>query len=440
MSNDYKTGPHDYLESADGQRVPLYIIRFDKTGQCLNPQARNRLLAEAAHHSDAFLFAHGWNNDWSTALKRYRHFFAGYTDMRRQYKLPMPENYKPLLAGVVWPSTALVFGESEKGPKGENAAAMAAIMERQAQEEVEALADFLASEEERAQLRALANHDELSDEQARQLASLVAGTLQSSDGEQPLEETFSVDDLLEGWAHLPSHEQLESLASTGGEAQAAPITALKGWKKYDPRIIYRLLTVMKMKDRAGAVGTKGVGPLLEGMLRDTMARVHLQGHSYGAKVVLSALCASSRPARKAHSALLLQAAISRLCFADKVPKETYPGGYRSAPSRVERPILSTYSSMDFALYNLYHYVQWRARDVGEHRFFPAGEDNRRAALGGYGPRQAGEKRIPIQDVRDTYLFDTGTPVFGLDGSNRQITGHGDMSNRHTWWALYSLVS
>jgi alpha-beta hydrolase superfamily lysophospholipase len=55
-----------------------------------------------------------------------------------------------------------------------------------------------------------------------------------------------------------------------------------------------------------------VRELLEDLLaKNETARLHLLGHSYGAKVLLSALAtATLMPGRKAHSMLLLQPAVS----------------------------------------------------------------------------------------------------------------------------------
>jgi pimeloyl-ACP methyl ester carboxylesterase len=76
--------------------------------------------------------------------------------------------------------------------------------------------------------------------------------------------------------------------------------------------VIRLASVYQMKDRAGRVGASGVRELLEDLLaKNETARLHLLGHSYGAKVLLSALAtATLMPGRKAHSMLLLQPAVS----------------------------------------------------------------------------------------------------------------------------------
>lgn len=199
------------------------------------------------------------------------------------------------------------------------------------------------------------------------------------------------------------------------------------------------------RDRAGTVGRKGVGPLLKSLLRGTAARLHLIGHSCGTKVMLSALCASNAPTRKVHSMLLLQPAVSHLCFADIVAGSHRPGGYRQALSRVTHPIFSTYSSLDNDLRMYFHLFPRRRRDKGEYdtaalQMATPAPPSLFAALGGYGPRHAGEDFVPMKAIPNPYQLNPTIPIYGLDGSNGQITGHGKIANPYTWWALYSLVS
>ena len=63
----------------------------------------------------------------------------------------------------------------------------------------------------------------------------------------------------------------------------------------DPRNILRVFTVYQMKDRAGTVGAAGVRALLLDLLTESATQVHAAGHSYGAKVMLSAACAGAVP-------------------------------------------------------------------------------------------------------------------------------------------------
>src|SRR3954449_2217006 len=93
-----------------------FMLPFDKQGRSMGPQTRAHLVARAAEPSitDVFVFCHGWNNDWNVATRRYRNFIDGYLSLRRDGGLPTDRPIGPLLIGVFWPSTALVFG-SERG-------------------------------------------------------------------------------------------------------------------------------------------------------------------------------------------------------------------------------------------------------------------------------------------------------------------------------------
>jgi hypothetical protein len=66
--------------------------------------------------TDVFVFSHGWNNDWATALERYRTFFTTYRTMVDRENVALGRDYRPVLVGVFWPSTALVL-PNERGPQ-----------------------------------------------------------------------------------------------------------------------------------------------------------------------------------------------------------------------------------------------------------------------------------------------------------------------------------
>src|SRR5204863_823662 len=121
------------------------------------------------------------------------------------------------------------------------------------------------------------------------------------------------------------------------------------------------------------------------ILKAPTARVHLIGHSYACKVVLSALCFQELP-RPVTSLLLLQPAISYLCFAAADATGTgKPGGYHDALDKVEQPILTTYSTHDVALRDLFHLAVRRPFDQGEEHIGADVPPSPYAALGGYGP-------------------------------------------------------
>ncbi|MCC7363047.1 MAG: hypothetical protein IT303_01645 [Dehalococcoidia bacterium] len=437
-------GPYKTLQPSPNVSIPYYIIRFDEDGRCESPQTKldlvNRVRAEG--YSDVFLFSHGWNNDWTAATKRYESFITGYMQMVARDGLKHREGFKPILVGVFWPSTSFVFGEDEEGPK------MAAGGDRDSEvaAEGELLRDLARSlpGESRERFYELMGKEWTTPEEARELVALCAPLYASGDDETA-PPASSVDELLRNWADWqpeaageePAFDLGHIAPSTQAGAGGPQVAAFKLPSKFSPRSWARAATVWKMKDRAGRVGANGVGSLLRELAAaPNQPRVHLVGHSYGAKVVMSALCAG--PAVTVESALLLQPAISHLCFAEKV--EGRPGGYRAALDRVRKPIFATFSRNDDPLRNWFHKALRRDKDLGEVQI--AGGDNPPnpfAALGGYGPRGSGERIEEIHDPGDPYDLSLPNRVYGIHGT-RTIDGHGDISNESTWWALYCLAS
>jgi hypothetical protein len=474
-------GPLRSIKTREGFDAPFYVIPFDERGLCTGPATRTDLLASAADpvrdFSDIVLFSHGWNNDWSVALDRYDNFLGGFAAMRRSRDLAPPDPWRPLLVGIFWPSTAWVFGEEERGPEiaaggggDEHAAAQAAE-----QAELTALAAGL-DEADARKLYALAQSASLDAAAAGELAELVAPML-AADDELGGDAAPSAAELAAIWRTSATLDGaggrvggssgngdgsaggggaagLEEFGTVGGGASLGAGGAGEGGPEaaglldlVDPRKVLRLLTVWRMKDRAGLVGRHGVGPLLRELLLTSSARVHLVGHSFGAKVMLSAL-ADESPQRPVRSMLLLQPAVSHLCFAPagRVPRTDRAGGYHAVPGRVELPVATTFSRHDKALHDLFHLMLRRERDLGEAEIAAPDEPpSRFAALGGYGPREAGQQLRTLPAVGEDLDLPANLPLLGLDGDvldadgRPRISGHGDISHSATWWTMYKLL-
>jgi hypothetical protein len=254
---------------------------------------------------------------------------------------------------------------------------------------------------------------------------------------------LTADDLLALWRKIsptrPAAGQKPGLARDTQEAELRAAGGPLTW--LDPRGPVRIASVLIMKDRAGVVGYNGVGPFLLQKLLAQNLRVHAIGHSFGCKVVLSALC-SQPPLKPATSLLLLQPAISYLCFGDNIDGKGRTGGYRAALRYVQKPIYSTFSSRDVPLTKLFHLAVVRDSDWGEIRIAGV-PPSKFAALGGFGPGgvKAGESNtvdIPLPGTK--YPDNARYQVVALNGSDGQIKGHGDIATQFTAWAHLSLVS
>ncbi|MCG8460048.1 MAG: hypothetical protein MI919_27515, partial [Holophagales bacterium] len=233
-----------------------------------------------------------------------------------------------------------------------------------------------------------------------------------------------------------------------------------GWR-LEPRRLIRIFSVWRMKDRAGKVGVHGVAPLLAELLAAGDARLHLLGHSFGARVMLTALaCEGMARSRPVRSLLLLQPAVNGWCFAADVDGRGTPGGFRpvlrpdSGSPRVELPMVSTFSEHDVPLCRVFPLALRRGRDLGEARLASSGEGekeagrrpaHRWASLGGVGPLGADRHvlRVPMPGPGEPYPLDRardgGFGILAVDGRDR-ISDHGDVANPATAWALQSLVA
>jgi hypothetical protein len=124
--------------------------------------------------------------------------------------------------------------------------------------------------------------------------------------------------------------QAAAMAKTGGAGSGAqglpnPFQALwSGGKE-----VLRSMSYYEMKNRAGVIGQSGLGPLLGSLAPAGSAlRVHLMGHSFGARLVsfaLTGLPASAVGAASPVKSLsLIQGAFSHFSFARPTPCSAVP--------------------------------------------------------------------------------------------------------------------
>jgi len=450
-------GPYKTVTLPNGTLVPWYIIPFDSEGECTGPQTRNRLLQElkGKQFSDVYVFSHGWNNAWKEATQRYESFVEGFLSMRDKFNLKTPPGYQPLLIGVYWPSTAMVT-EKEIGPRILADGPQTVTDDDGVAEERLRITELAAvvPRGQRERFYELTQLPEIGETQAKELASMLKAIYESPDEDLPAAEGMSETEILAGWKQTQvapppdkmtagaiddSDEEEESNSGEQSPQAAGKVRDLA--IKLLPRDIIRAATVYQMKDRAGQIGSTGGKKLIEDAFDYFSGKLHLIGHSYGCKLLLSALKYAKLPRnRKAHSILLLQPAVSHLCFAEKVADTDKPGGYRDVLDRVEKPIFSTYSRNDVPLHKLFHLGVRRDADLAEVRTAANSKKppSRYAALGGYGPRRSGEKLIDLEPWPTDYKLTENIRIYGLDGTDK-ITGHGDVTQPHTWWALYQQI-
>ncbi|MFG6417352.1 hypothetical protein ACG02S_26015 [Roseateles sp. DC23W] len=451
-------GPYKHLTTVEGVDFPYYVIPFDEDGVCAGPQTLKHLLDHSAGYSDIFVFSHGWNNDWTAATKRYDDFIRGFQEMRKSLKLQVPSTFRPLLVGIFWPSQALEWFESETGPQmASDVPAPAASTER----DWGVLQDIGThiSVAQRARFFSLAQQQTLSADEAKELAEMLASISdggeddistkadQQAGDQPPALAAPTAMDLLSAAAEItassptaePDYDTV-GVQQGGSVAPQAAISLGGLFSALDPRNILKPFTVWQMKDRAGKVGRNGVRELLRGLLSRTQSRVHLLGHSYGCKVVMTALASVPSGTRAVQSAVLFQPAISQYAFATDIKTmQNMRGGLQHTLGRVTAPVICTFSDNDWPLTKLFHLALRREGDLGEDPKAAGLAPSKYCALGGYGPQGTASDNVTIHDEGQPYTLPKGGTLLAVNGTGR-IGGHGDISNQATWWLAYTAAT
>lgn len=456
MTAGIKPGPWETLRIA-GVDVPLYMLPFDAQGVLQAPLTAARLIEDlrGADPVDVLVISHGWNNDWTDALDLYHRFLSAYSTVVAAKGSPRP-GARLVVVGVSWPSIAL---------PATSAPAMAAdVVEPPAGPELTAVAEAVVDPADRPEFYALAQSPQLDGAAALRMATLLAPVYRAEDGDlAAADPAGSAEDTVRLWAALqdrldesaapvvvsgptgprdssapPDPAGPDAVRPDGGGPDAAGLLSA-----LDPRRIVRLATVLVMKDRAGVVGARGLGPVLAevAVALGPASRIHLVGHSYGCKVVLSALCAT--PGLRVRSSLLLQAAMSYLALSDEVPTLNRPGGYHAAKGRCALGILATWSDEDFPLHVAFAFAVRRRLDLGEEDMGAAGAPEEPpslyAALGGWGPPEDPDvRRERIRGSEDGPYTFRPERVHALE-AHGVIQDHGDVTNDATAWALHNLI-
>lgn len=427
---------------ADLSDFPYTGVQYGTDGAPLHDEERDRVLDVAAGATDVLVISHGWNNDMADARRLYSDLAAS---MREVLDESPPDGYadrRLAFVGVLWPSKK--FAESDLIPGG--AASVGAGAEASdVRAEVDALADVLDDAAARAMLdRAKVLVDVLEDDPAarRSFAELVRAALSdvptSAADADAAEEFFDIDgaELMDRLARpVQVGTARPGSLTTGG---AAGLGDLAGKAFRAARNLLNVSTYYQMKARAGIVGERGVAPLLADLrVAAPDVRIHLAGHSFGARVVTAAAVAGD-DATSIASLSLLQAAFSHYGFAEdwEAGKD---GLFRPLVShkRVSGPTLVTHTANDRAVGLAYAIASRVAGQVA------AGVGDADDVYGGLG--RNGAQRTP-EAVAATLLA-AGADGYDLEAgrvhnllADAYVSSHSDVTGDEVAYAVLSAIA
>ena len=422
---------------------------FDKDGD-IDQQTMDDLIAaiRADGITDLVVFSHGWNNDEAAAKSLYERWFGllaaqvdagrkiGYVGVRWPAQLwrdePIPDFAAAPAAdhggGAGLNETPVI----EAGSPTIDPAQLADLKDMfpNGSKQLDTMADLLAQPagpETATKLFAA----------MREFSSAVG--VASSDGEadpskEPgmLDEDRNAADVFTKFADGLAQTGVE-FGGGGGEAGLGDIGAklLNGAKE-----ALRQLTYWQMKNRAGIVGQKGLGPAIDKLAEEfPNLRIHLIGHSFGARVVSFALAGirDSQPS-PVKSVTLLEGAYSRFAFAHGLPFGGN-GALDGKLARVDGPLTVCFSSHDKALSLFYPLASAAAGDERAGAEDPLARFRAMGSLGAFNvePQMLGK-------VGASYPFKAGE-ILNLDSSDVVIAGdspsgaHSDIFHPELSWVV-----
>ncbi|GHF40658.1 hypothetical protein GCM10010218_22560 [Streptomyces mashuensis] len=394
----------------DGIRVAPYAeLTFDAEGGVARDEL-DALVATVtgAGLTDLVVFAHGWNNNRSLARSLYGRFFDPFPEVLAALGGTARLGY----AGVIWPSMRFTderLADLPVLPDGPRAAAplpagaglpagtldaLAAVLpaHRAALDRIEVLLSRGPGDPTPAELAEFAGL-------ARRLATAPGPAdhdLEPPTGPDPLPAVLTED------PHELCTLFTEALTTaSAAEGDDALLGGLPGTLWRGALELLRQCSYWEMKRRAGQVGQRGLGPAL-GVLATAAPdlRVHLVGHSFGARLMSFAVDALPEHARGVRSLTLLQGAFSHYAFTPQLPFATGRGGaLRGAPAKVRGPVLCCHSRHDLSLSLLYPLA---SRISGDDSTLLGLGDRRWGALGHDG----------VQDVGGTVTLDLAHALAG----------------------------
>jgi len=421
---------------------PHWEVGFDERGTP-NQGEVNALLSELPGKdlTDLLVLSHGWNSDRGQARLLYQLYF-------RQVPVLLAQGGSQARVGtlgVVWPSKRWA---DEAEPTGELAGGGAAGLGDAAvpappppdPDLVEDLKDVFTGDDQRRALDELARLLAERPEDPAALARFQAlmGELTRTADDDPAGEDHGETALLTDEPQEVFGRFADAVPQTG-EGGAAGLGDAFGRLWNGAKEALRQLTYFEMKKRAGVVGKQGLGPLLGRIHQaDPEVRIHLLGHSFGARLVSFALAGLPDPANsQVKSLYLLQGAFSHFAFADALPMDRSRGGaLKGMAARVDGPLVASFSVHDLAVGKLYPLASLSARDDA------AGLEDQLFRWGGIGHdgAQAVDATVAtLGPVGTGYPFQRGRFV-NLDGNaivNRggpPAGAHSDIFHPELVWA------
>jgi hypothetical protein len=349
---------------------PVWDLQFDENGNLTSP-AQGDFVAQVAGQGvqDLFMFSHGWGTSPGDAQALYATMFP----LIQTAAQGTPGLGKLGFAGIYWPSmwfpptpaTPPAQGGSAQAITGAAATLSAGTAAVTGAEIAASLAPGFtdaARQQTITQIGQLIDDgqamaesgqtDEAKQGQLTQISQLIKSLTPPAPPGGQYEDCGETALLM---TEDPAGDYQKAAAVFGSTPAGDSTQGIGDWFTTainGAKDALRVLSYWTMKNRAGTIGQAGLGPSLATLnAQSPGTRVHLIGHSFGARLVSFALAGIGTSADSPVTSLvLLQGAFSHWSFAGAAdnPFGT-PGALNTLGDRVHGPLAATFTAYDWAV-------------------------------------------------------------------------------------------
>lgn len=441
---------------ADLAGIAFAELAMDKDGR--REQPRGALHPQGI--TDLIVMSHGWKNSREDALQLYAGILDG---ARAASNGGFGGDRRFAAVGVLWPASryrqdlSLVpddLGEAgNDNDRGGAAAFAAAEVSQEALEQVARdFARMVGEDEDAFAMRAIAaaGGGGAADDFLKHLRTDLSAASPDTQTEhrallrEPGRELVAT--LAQGGTLETDPPAVPGSDARGHGAGIGQALAATGWRllsggKAAVATILNQATYYEMKARAGVVG-EALAAIIEREVPEGV-RIHLVGHSFGARLVTSA-CAHLQRVRP-RSLTLLQAAFSHNGLGTGIGPDAIDGGFRTvvADRRVDGPIVVTHTRRDTAVGFFYAVASTASGEIAKGanvvQRLIGGPDDLHGGLGANGAQSMldGETAVHRARFGERLNLDAGKVNNVL--VDEIVSGHNDVANpdigRLVWSAI-----
>jgi hypothetical protein len=439
---------------------PYTEIEFAKDATLVDPLAPDRALdlIQTRNVTDLLVLSHGWNNDMAEARNVYSGLLAQIAAVAPA--VPALRERQIGVVAVLWPSKRFADDDLIPGGAASLAAPDDSLVLVNMLRGLKGTFDAPGADAALAKAQTLVPSLQVDPNARREFADLIRSVLVPAHNDSDLDASRSFfdhdgDELIRALSMTGADDDTAPPpAGVGGAADigsaqpiadaggAASLNDLFGGITAGARNLMNYTTYYQMKQRAGLIGETAVNALLRSIrARFPQLKVHLVGHSFGARLVTAAASGPASPDGLVCDTLtLLQGAFSHYALAENYEPGMngfFRGVVANPTAPVRGPVVITCSKNDRAVGIAYAIASRVANQVAS----ALGDENDKyGGLGRNGaqrtPHTASATLIP---VGGTYGGFEGNKLFNLNADG-VIMDHNDIRKPEVAYAILSAMA